>query len=221
MKSYQKLLAASGLAFFTSIAQATLINFITLTENAAGLGESAWSSLNLNMGGVGVSITGHGTDDDNQQFAYLDWGNAGLGVCKDVNAVDINVSTPSSGANKCQPSSDDNVTATEYLTFMFDKDVTVNNLWFNNNHDGGFVSGDMVTIDGSAFAVSLGYAGGANGIGAFTVTANTAFNVAYNNQEFYVSGMDITANQIPEPPTLALLGLAIVGLTLRKITRSH
>ena len=169
----------------------------------------------LSVGGATVTITGHATDDDDPtQYAYLDWGTAGLGVCKD--AFNTGAHTGSS-ANQCNPSSDDNVTALEYLQFVFDRAVTIDKLWFNNNHDGGFGVGDMVNIAGSNYAVATGYAGGVNGIGPFSVSANTAFKVAYANEEFYMSAMEVTS--VPESG-LALLMLVLGSLSVVGIKRS-
>ncbi len=202
-------LAAVTITLFSSNASAVIYNFISLTQdNPGGLGESAWSTLNVGN----MHITGHaGNDDDQRQFAYLDWGNAGLGVCKDVtNNSLIDVSTTGNTTNRCNPSNDDNVTNEEYLDFVFDQDVTVDNLWFNNNHDGGFGMGDMVTIAGMAYGVSTGYAGGANGIGSFFVAAGDTLRVAYNNEQFYISGIEV--NAVPVPAALWLFGTALAGL---------
>jgi hypothetical protein len=191
-------------------ANAVTIDFIDLTENpgSSGFGESAWSTLSL-PSVFGLEITGHATNDnagDTEQFAYLDWGTAGLGVCKDASPLGAN---PGSGANRCAPSSDDNVTIGEFLEFTFDQDVVVENLWFNNNHDGGFGAGDMVTIDGMAFDVSTGYADGVNGIGSFSLLTDQVLRIAYNNEEFYVSGMAVSA--VPVPAAIWLFGTALVG----------
>jgi hypothetical protein len=203
-------------------AHAGTINFITLTEdNPGGYGEGAWSSLVLNVGGATVTITGHATDDspagDILQYAYLDWGNAGLGVCKDVvSGAPVNNQVAGRTSNSCKNSSDDNVTTNEYLKFVFDRDVTVNNLWFNNNHDGGFGMGDMVKIDGTDYPVVTGYAGGINGRGPFTVSANSPFLVAFSNEQFYISGMEVTA--VPdEATTLALLSAGMCLLFALKL----
>jgi hypothetical protein len=152
-----------------------------------------------------VTITGKATDDnDPTQYAYLDWGNAGLGACKDVlNAGLVNTIQAGRTSNNCSPSSDDNVTTNEYLQFVFDKNVTINNLWFNNNHDGGFDAGDKVKINGTDFLVKTGYAGGINGIGTFNVSANTPFKVAFSNEQFYISGMQVTA--VPDEATTWVL----------------
>jgi len=213
------------------------INFITLTQASAadgGFGESSWSTLAI-PAFFGMQVTGHATmgtgsagdDDDSAQFAYLDWGNAGLGTCKDA----IGAPTGAINGNRlnsCQPSSDDNVTENEYLEFTFGQDVVVDNLWFNNNHDGGFHSGDKVTIlvgddtselydgtlpfpgfSGTAFDVALGVVDGVNGIGSFFVEKGRKLWVAHNNEEFYVSGMAVSA--VPVPASIWLFGTALIG----------
>ena len=202
-------------------AHAGTIDFIKLIEDPGGYGEGAWSSLVLNVGGATVTITGHATDDnDSTQYAYLDWGTAGLGSCKDaVNAGLPPVNTQAAGrtTNNCNPSSDDNITTNEYLKFVFDRDVTVNNLWFNNNHDGGFGAGDMVKIAGTDFLVTTGYAGGANGIGSFNVSGNTEFLVAFSNEQYYVSGMEVTGRVPDDGTTLVLLSVGMFLLLAIKL----
>lgn len=232
-RSWTAPLAALLFSLFSSNASATIYDFIKLTQdNPGGLGESAWNVLTVGN----MHITGHATqglnpgqDDDDQQFAYLDWGRAGLGVCKDVTSSSIiNMATTGNTTNRCSPSSDDNVTNEEYLDFTFDQAVTVENLWFNNNHDGGFDAGDKVSIgiagmslnpfDGlTAFDVALGYAPGSpyaqagmNGIGSFFVAAGQTLRVAFNNEQFYISGMQV--NAVPVPAAVWLFGTAFAGL---------
>jgi len=234
------LIALASTLFATSASAAIItplgpnsasINFIALTEETAangGLGESAWSTLSI-PSFFGMQITGHATNDnDTAQFAYLDKGTAGLGSCKDSSSA--NVATPGSGANRCDPGSDDNVTDHEYLEFTFDEDVVVDNLWFNNNHNGGFGtnpdgSEDMVTIGvglqgaaltdpggvfpGTAFEVALGYTDGVNGIGSFKVAKGDRLWVAFNNEQFYLSGMAVSA--VPVPAAVWLFGTALLG----------
>ena len=160
---------------------------------------------------------------DTEQFAYLDWGNAGLGVCKDISGSAG--AHPGSGSNRCDPGSDDNVTDHEYLEITFDQDVRVDNLWFNNNHDNGFGSGDKVTIGvgplamllddggglfpGTHFDVEKGWADGPNGIGSFDVKLGEKLWVAFNNEQFYLSAMEISP--VPVPAAIWLFGTALIG----------
>lgn len=207
------LVATALLGSISSATNAGIINFIALTETS-GYGESAWTSLNLSSSGVNLAITGHANNDnDNQQYAYLDWGRAGLGACKDpVTLTKVDQKNPGSGANNCSPSSDDNVTTGEYLRFIFDSNVVVTRIWFNNNHDGGFDSSDKVDIDGNLFTVKTGYANTANGIGSFNVAANTAFDLKYFNEEFYVSAIEFEKRNVPEPSAILLLCMGFLGL---------
>jgi hypothetical protein len=213
-------LAAMMSMLFSASAGAVIIDFIKLTQGGhtdpllEPLGESAWSTLSIPVA-AGMQISGHaasspaaGADDDPNQFAYLDWGRAGLGVCKD--AFNVDRAFPGSGSNRCSPSSDDNVTHDEYLDFVFAENVVVDNLWFNNNHDGGFLAGDMVTIADLAYGVSKGYAGDDNGIGSFRVAAGDRLRVAFNNQQFYVSGIEV--NAVPVPAAVWLFATALAGL---------
>lgn len=210
MKNLIKTISGAALLASVHSASAGVINFIDLTENAVtGYGESAWTSLNLSSGGANVAITGYGAAG--QQYAYLDWGNAGLGSCNSlVNANKVNTKSMGSSANNCNPSSDDNVTSQEFLRFVFDTNVVITNIWFNNNHDGGFGLGDMVSIDGNPFAVATGYASGPNGIGSFNVAAGYNFDVAYNNEQFYVSAIEFAS--VPESSSLFLLSIGLLGL---------
>lgn len=210
MKYLIKAISGAALLVGVQSANAGVIDFIDLTENAiTGYGESAWTSLNLSSGGANVAITGWGAAG--QQYAYLDWGTAGLGSCaKVVSAGKVDTKSVGSGTNNCDPSSDDNVTSLEFLRFVFDTNVVITNIWFNNNHDGGLGLGDMVNIDGNPFAVATGYAYGANGIGSFNVAAGYNFDVAYNNEQFYVSAIEFAS--VPESSSLFLLSIGLLGL---------
>lgn len=217
MNHFIKAIAAVVLTTIVSSANAGIINFINLADGLGGYGEGAWSSLNLSSDGVNLSITGHSSDDnDSTQYAYLDRGVAGLGSCKDVlNASLVNTISPGRTANNCSPSSDDNVTKKESLSFVFDRNVMISNIWFNNNHDGGFGPGDNVKIDGHVFRLATGYAGDANGIGSFAVNGGYEFDISYLNEEFYISAIEFSA--VPEPAALLLLCIGMLAVfTARK-----
>jgi len=234
MSKLKRMLVAVSLAVFATGANATIIDFIDLTENSTtGLGESAWETLSWNdgiSGGLTLNITGNATnDDDSKQYAYLDWNNGGLGVCKDLQTGASPGASLGGTSNKCAPGNDDNTTEGEYLSFVFNKKVEIQNFWFNNNHDGGFDSlVDLITIAGTAYPVSTGITGDStNGIGPFLVDAGTTLDVGYNNQQFYVSGMefkfyippDSGTSEVPEPIAISMIGLGLLGFGLAAVRR--
>ena len=139
---------------------------------------------------------------------------------------------PNSGSNRCNPGSDDNVTTGEVLSFIFDVDVMINRIWLNNTHDSDWtIDGtDRVSVNGTpglpdretvtqkvddGYNTSISDASVNNFLGPYFVAANTAFTLGFtHDQQFYVSGMDVTA--VPEPGTLGLLGLGMLGLALAR-----
>lgn len=177
------------------------------------------------VGGIQLTVTAGGGD-----HPYLDSGHGGLGVC----GVLVGSTNP-----QCNPTSDDNIANGEILILSFDRAVTVNQMWFNNRHDGdGSLSGDKVKIAGTSYSVFSNSPGGLlanfNGdwtprvgtsgttVKTFSFAANTAYlienpNTNGDNGEFYLSGMTVTA-AIPEPETYAMLlaGLGVLGFTARR-----
>ena len=112
-----------------------------------------------------MNITG--TDSGSSAFAYLDSGNAGLGVCKTLDGSPAgNTAHPGSTANLCEPSSNDNVKSGETLHFVFNQAFVINGIWFNNNHDTDFsLLGDKIKIGGSSHTFLAGHSASGGEIG--------------------------------------------------------
>jgi hypothetical protein len=165
------------------------------------------------------------TQNGSNAFAYHDRGNAGLGVCGQVNRQG---KKGNSRRNQCSSGAgDDNITTGEALQFTFDVDVLISNIWFNNNHDHGFSTTpqDKVTIEATDYNAVLGYAGDPNNYGTWFLSAGDIFDVSFNNEQFYVSAIEFNealapgeSGSVPVTGTLALvsLGLAFVGTSRRR-----
>lgn len=215
MTKIKGLLLGCVLSATAGTANATIIDFIDLANNV--LGESGYNTLTVGI----MSVTGDKAGSD--AFAYLDadreQDGGGLGVCGNV--TDVGFISATNKYNKCTSGADDdNVTVSEVLTFTFTEDVLINNIWFNNNHDGGFVAGSKVDIEGTLHDAVRGLVGDANAYSTWKILAGETFTVAYNDlvantdlqqaSQFYVSGMSFRT--IPEPTILGLLALGLIGI---------
>lgn len=232
----KQLVIAAGLLAISSSAQAIMIDVKALANGS--LGESAWNTLMFRADGTHTTTPGDaflnitGSNGSNS-YAYLDSGNAGLGVCGTLhNPSHADQAFPNSRTNLCSPSSDDNVShhdgTPESLHFVFAAAVVIEKIWLNNNHDGDkSLLNDLVSIGVDGIVNPTGLTNGAHmadslldmelALGAgnsfdvgFHPDSQCGDNGSYNNCEFYISKIEFSA--VPEPATLALLSLGLVGM---------
>lgn len=189
--------------FIAGQANATTVDFFTIAN------DKEEGFLSRSWGPMTVTATKTG-DNDPFAYAYLDSGNAGLGVCGDVNASD-----------QCTPSSDDNVTFGEYLTFTFSVDTWIESISVNSNHDSTNyfenMAGqkDAVSLNGdTTFVSTYGSLVNYNDLlfNDFLVGAGESFTLGYDNKQFYMSEIVFNPAPVPEPSTILLFGAGLAGL---------
>lgn len=232
LKKIARTLLAAGLLAGAAQAHAVIIDFKAAAE-PTGLGESAWTVFNvLTHFGFDIRITGvKGAPAliGAGPYAYLDSNKAGMGVCGTLTATGLTKldTATGSGANLCNPGSDDNITTDEGLNFEFNEAVVISKVWFNNNHDGDrSLIGDTISVltAGNVLFTALDVDASRGGDVVYAVpmsfSANSVGAISYVNEEFYLSAIEIS--RVPEPGTLALLGVAFagfIGFARRRNTR--
>jgi hypothetical protein len=207
--SFATIAIAAVAAFSTPQAQAVQIDFIDLADNVLGEG----GFYTYDFGTIRVHASASSTDSSVSPVAYLDYGNAGLGVCSYANVA-------------CAGNNDDNVNGsspagnhgTETLTLRFtdlsniDIVVSLSPITFRDANHGTNVGNVDIAIDAGAFSnIAL-----ANGVLNASLTG-TEFNFrAIQGDHFYVSSLTAEvsggSSNIAEPATLGLMGLGLAGL---------
>ncbi len=190
---------------------------------------SAFSLLDISNT-KSLTINAHGTNFNSVEgsftsfpYAYFDYGKAGIGVCQVLDGT------------QCDVPSDDNVTGpggtnapTEILSLSFGEDLRVSKLLFRNDgHTPIFgsgksikiaVSNGMGTISDSVFtSYALEVLTSSSLLGAglldltpFNLSSGDYVHIMYDDQQFYMSGIEISA--VPLPPSAILFGTALFGL---------
>ncbi len=194
-------------------ASAAVFDFVAMADKTTSIvahrfGEKGFATLDVTVGGINLKATGDatvggatGNDDDAAQFAYLDKGNAGLGVCKDL-----------TGSLQCSPSYDDNVTASEVLTLSFDQQVQIDDITFKDaNHNLVKLNLAGAQLDlGVDLAPAIAMSLNVDDWDLFNGLTGKVFDFYNDNTEFYISAVTVSA--VPLPPAIFLFGAALAGL---------
>ena len=202
MKMHNTLATA---AIVTAILTPALAGAVTIDfASLANVNERGYTVFTHSQDGITLNASGQSADGQTPYYAYLDSGNAGLGVCQQLTA-----------SLQCTPSSDDNVTYNEQLRLDFDQTVTLSEITFvNGNHGTAFEGVFELAVDGGpATTYNLTH------LFPTTLTGQTfdfinpniagGSNVS-NNYQFYISTVSISA--VPVPAAAWLFGSGLLGL---------
>ncbi len=128
---------------------------------------------------------------------------SGLGVQAGVNGVDTSIEIDGSGRN-------------DALVFTFSEEISFLGLNFGNVDDGDTFNFGEINLEGNAFTRSLTDAPILDNQFTFVPTfIGTAFAVGtlIDDSSFTITGINIA--EVPEPSTLLIFSLGLIGLTLR------
>lgn len=208
---------AGGLA-----AQATTFNFANLADT---IGESTWETSSVSTGWtvagltVGASAT---TRDGDPASAYLDAGNAGLGVC----------SGTITATYQCDPSNDDNIGTSpgsaitnydnyETLVLDFSHQISLTSLTLRDSSHNLLSAGDEIWIYNATANYSAYFTVGLSNLLDWGTGTTWWFEMAlapdYTPTEFYISS--ISTSPIPLPAGGLLLLTALGGMAAARRRR--
>jgi hypothetical protein len=187
---------------FTATSNAAMFDF---ANDADTNGERGAPILNFNDGGVNLAVSGtSGYLAYTPANAYLDAGDAGLGVCK---VLDM-------GA-QCDPGNDDNVLEGEALHLAFDKEVRLGDVFFKNGQHKTVFDGVLYYMN-----VTTGLSGLIDlaaiinfdflGHGLEFIFGNEGSDLASSDakNQFYISALNA---EVPVPAAAFLFAPALLG----------
>ena len=196
------------LCCITSIANAAIFDYLSLANG----NERGYITFTHTVDGIQANATGRSADGSTAYFAYMDSGNAGLGVCQALTS-----------SNQCTPSSDDNVTYLESLILTFDQEVNIESISFiNGDHGTNFLGDFNLAIDDSTaetFSLAHTFSTVITGTEFIFTNLNSLGDSARSNEyQFYISAMDVsvitptTSSVVPVPAAAWLFASGLLGL---------
>ncbi len=193
---------AAALMFGATLANAVTFDFASLANG----NENGYTTFSHSEGSITVDASGQSADGTQDYFAYMDAGDAGLGVCEELTAD-----------GHCSPSSDDNVTFDERLRLDFNQPVTLSDITFINGYHGNTFDGvfEMSVDGGPATSYNLTSNFSTNLIGTTFDFINPNIqggpNVS-NDYQFYIGSVSVAATVVPVPAAGWLFVSGMLGL---------
>jgi len=225
MKAYQLFVSTILLTLVNvaSVSAATFdfISYADSDADADGHNERGYKDFGVTEDGITLHATGYYKQKNkwanSNSYAYLDRGNAGLGVCHQVK-----------GLNQCDPSSDDNVTHKEKLVLTFDQTVSLDEMSFRNGGHGTKFKGKFqlsILLNGiwgkwSKYDLDRSFTSSLLGEGFAFYNPNKRDKHKY---QFYIDTMTVSStpstlavSAVPAPSSVLLLMLGLIGLRANK-----
>ena len=197
---FQRLTDITGTSPYNGSFSGTLANGNLFSGSP---GEAAYQSFTWTIDGLSVSASAtHSTGK--AAYAYLDQGNAGLGVCSS------GLKTDRKGPNQCDPGNDDNVTINEILNLTFSQKVLINiaDATFRDGGHGLYnypAPSLQYSVDGGGW---LNFGTNMN-VESKLQGTSFEFRTESDSNQFYI---DTFVASVPEPTTTTMLGLGLLLL---------
>lgn len=229
MNRFSKIAVIAAIGFSASAvaSQAAVLDFIDYIDLVTGeTGGDPTVMLDPTHVSIATTVVGYGGTDggtpvssSSNDVAYLDYGEAGIGVCGTLGSA---VPLPNLGTNECSSGAgDDNLQSGEMLGFSWTTSMLIDGIGFRpEGHnvdfatgsmfqysiDGGlnWLLGDLVMFNDDTDSGFFTFAGG-----PLAIAAGSELLLGFSNEQYYVSGMSVQA--VPLPASVLLLGAGLAG----------